>query len=95
MFCCVRERILKKSKNGLETEQSKAHDDSQEEMRSHVVQSNVTALYPINQAVVVESGRTVSMFCDGGSNSSYIIHCAVNRIKAKTIRKLTLDVTTI
>ena len=40
------------------------------------------------------ASTTVSVFCDGGSNSSYITHRAANRIKAKTIRKLTLDVTT-
>ena len=59
-----------------------------------MVQSDAIALYPINEAIVVESGRTVSVFCDGRSNSSYITHRAVNIIKAKTIRKLTLDVTT-
>ena len=83
-----------KAEHPLETEQSKTRDDSREETHSHMVQSDAIALYPVNQAIVVESGKTVSVFCDGGSNSSYITHRAANRIKAKTIRKLTLDVTT-
>ena len=91
MFCCVREKILK---SGLETEQPKAHDDSREETHSHMVQSDAIALYPVSQAIVVESGRTVSVFCDRESNSSYITHRAAYRIKAKTIRKLTLHATT-
>jgi hypothetical protein len=92
--------LLCKEKNRWEkaefvpaSEQPKPHDDSREEANSHMVQSDAMALYPIYQAIVVESGRAVSIFCDGGSNSSYITHCAANSIKAKTIRELTLDVT--
>ena len=83
-----------KAEHPLETEQSKTRDDNRGETHSHMVHSDAIALYPINQAIVVESGKTVSVFCDGGSNSSYITHRAANRIKAKTIRKLILDVTT-
>ena len=35
------------------------------------------------------------MFCDGGSNATYIAHRAPQRIKAKKLGKVTLDVTTV
>ena len=95
VLLCKGKDPKEKSKNGLETEQPKAQDDSREETHIDMVQSDAIALYPINQAIVVESGRTVSVFGDGGSSSNYITHCAANRIKAKAIRKLTLDVTTV
>ena len=75
-------------------EQPKAPENSREEKSSHMVQSDTLALYPILQATVVESGKSVSVFCDGGSNSSYITHRAADKIKAKVVRKLTLDITT-
>ena len=53
------------------------------------------ALYPIYQANVSDSNKKVSVFCDGGSNASYITHRAAERINAKKVKKLSLDVTTI
>ena len=41
-----------------------------------------------------ESGKNVTIFCDGGSNTTYITHQAADRIKAKKVNKFTLDVTT-
>ena len=41
-----------------------------------------------------ESGKNVTIFCDGGSNTTYITHQAADRIKAKKLNKFTLDVTT-
>ena len=52
------------------------------------------ALYPIYQANVSGNSRKVSFFCDGDSNASYITHRAADRIKAKKVEKLSLDVTT-
>ena len=52
------------------------------------------ALYPIQQATISDSGRKVSVFCDGGSNASCITHRAAERIKAKKVKELSLDVTT-
>ena len=52
------------------------------------------ALYPIQQAKVCESGKNVTIFCDGGSNTTYITHQAADKIKAKKLNRFTLDVTT-
>lgn len=41
-----------------------------------------------------ESGKNVKIFCDGGSNTTYITHQATDRIKAKKLNRITLDVTT-
>ena len=94
ILLCKEKSPKDKPENTPELEQPKPNDGSREGTSSHMIQSDTIALYPINQAIVVESGRTVSVFCDGGSNSSYITHRAANKIKAKTIRELTLDVTT-
>ena len=81
-------------KRNLKKTHQKAPENSREEKSSHMVQSNTLALYPIHQATVVESGKSVSVFCDGGSNSSYITRRAADKIKAKVVRKLTLYITT-
>ena len=52
------------------------------------------ALYPIQQGVVINTGKKATIFCDGGSNSSYITHRAANRLGAKKLDRYTLDVTT-
>lgn len=39
-------------------------------------------------------GKNVTIFCDGGSNTTYITHQEENRIKAKKLNRFTLDVTT-
>ena len=61
---------------------------------SHVTGSDSLALHPIHQVSVSGSGRKVFVFCDEGSNASYITHDAVERIKAKKIQKLSLDMMT-
>ena len=94
VLLCKEKSPKEKPENAPELDQPKPNDDSREGTNSHMVQSDAIALYPINQAIVGESGRTVSVFSDGGSNSSYITHRAANRIKAKIIRELTRDVTT-
>jgi hypothetical protein len=75
-------------------EKSKTGDDGNKEVASYTVGSDSMALYPIHQATISDSGRKVSVFCDGGSNASYITHRAAERIKAKKVKKLSLDVTT-
>ncbi|CAB4007150.1 Hypothetical predicted protein [Paramuricea clavata] len=61
---------------------------------THVSRSDSLSLYPIYQTAVCGSNKTVSVFCDGGSNATYITHWAAERIKAKKLGKITLDVTT-
>ena len=41
-----------------------------------------------------ESGKNVTIFCDGGSNTTYITHQAADRIRAKKLNRFMLDVTT-
>ena len=55
--------------------------------------SESVALYPIYQANVSNSNKKLLVFCDGGSNASYITRCAAKRIKAKKVKKLLLEVT--
>ena len=64
------------------------------ETASYAAGSEAVALYPIYQANVNDSNKKVSVFCDGGSNASYITHRAAERINAKKVKKLSLDVTT-
>ena len=64
------------------------------ESASHVTKGAGLALYPIQEAKVCESGKNVTIFCDGGSNTTYITHQATDRIKAKKLNRFALDVTT-
>ena len=41
-----------------------------------------------------ENRKNVTIFCDGGSNTTYITHQAADRIKAKKLNRFMLDVTT-
>ena len=41
-----------------------------------------------------ESGKNVTVFCESGSNTTFITHQAADRIKAKKLNRFTLDVTT-
>ena len=73
----------------------KNNDDTKTARKeAHVSQSDAASLYPIYQAAVCGSNKTITVFCDGGSNASYITHRAAERIKAKKLGKVTLDVTT-
>jgi hypothetical protein len=74
-------------------QQPEVRDENREGKVSKVVQSDTLGLYSIYQTTVVESGKSLSVFCDGGSNSSYIAHRAAAKIGAKVVRKLSLDVT--
>ena len=64
------------------------------EGESHVSHRNTMALYPIQQADVCGSSKKVTVFCDGGSETTYITHQAAAKIKAKRLKRYTLDVTT-
>jgi len=61
---------------------------------THVVRDSGLSLYAVQPAFVVNGGKTANIFCDNGSNSSYITHRAAERLKAKRLEKYTLDVTT-
>jgi hypothetical protein len=62
---------------------------------SHTVRAPAAlSLYAVVQAVVMNSGKTANIFCDNGSNTSYITHKAAERLKAKKLERYTLDVTT-
>ena len=77
-----------------EKEDRKTDHCSHAESASHVTRGAGLALYPIQQAKVCESEKNVTIFCDGGSNTTYITHQAADRIKAKKVNRFTLDVTT-
>jgi len=64
------------------------------ESASHAMRGTDLSLYPIQQAKVCESGSNVTIFCDGGSNTTYITYQAADRIKAKKLNRFMLDVTT-
>lgn len=66
----------------------------QVETASNASQTSTLALYPIQQAQVFGTRKSVSIFCDGGSNTTYITHQAADRIGAKRLSKVTLEVTT-
>ena len=77
-----------------EKENRKTDHCAHAESASHVTRGAGLALYPIQQAKVCESGKNVTIFCDGGSNTTYITHQAADRIKAKKLNRFMLDVTT-
>jgi len=52
------------------------------------------SLYAIQQVFVLNGGKWGTVFCDGGSNTSYITHRAAERLKANRRERYTLDVTT-
>ena len=43
---------------------------------TYVAQSDSLCLYPIYQVLVSGCNKSVTVFCDGGSNASYITHRA-------------------
>ena len=75
-------------------EKKAGDEDKATRKETHVSQSDAISLYPIYQAAVCGTNKTVTVFCDGGSNATYITHRAAERIKAKKLGKVTLDVTT-
>ena len=63
---------------------------------SHSTKSRGSAsLYAIFHTLVLNSGKRATIFCDNGSNSSYITHRAAERLGAKVLDQYTLDVTTL
>ena len=82
--------LLCKSEGHKEGTPHHIHVDS----TSYVAESTGLALYPIQQAKVCGTAKTVTVFSDGGSNTTYITHRAADRIRAKKINNFTLDVTT-
>ena len=61
---------------------------------TYVAQSDSLSLYPIYQVLVSGCNKSVTVFCDEGSNASYITHRAAQRINARKLGKVALDVTT-
>ena len=51
-------------------------------------------LYAIHDVFVTNSGKMATLFCDNGSNTSYITHSAADRLHAKRLDRYTLSVTT-
>ena len=82
-----------RSEKGKADQKSDLHVHA--ESASHATHGAGLALYPIQQAKVCESGKNISMFCDDGSNTTYITHETADRIKAKKLNKFILDVTTV
>jgi len=52
------------------------------------------SLYAIYQVSMANSRKEATVFCDNGSNSSYITHRAAERLGAVSLGEYTLDVTT-
>ena len=75
-------------------EDEKADHCVHAESSSHATRGAGLAPYSIQQAKVYESGKNVTIFCDDGSNTTYITHQAADRIKAKKLNRFMLDVTT-
>lgn len=62
---------------------------------SHLVKAPASmSLYAIQQAYVVSGGKFANVFCDNGSNTSYITHRAAERLRVRNLDKYTLDITT-
>ena len=61
---------------------------------THVIQSDSLSLYPIYQVPVSGCNKSVTVFCDGEPNASYITHRAAQRINARKLGNVALDVTT-
>ncbi|XP_048579693.1 uncharacterized protein LOC5508489 [Nematostella vectensis] len=64
--------------------------------KTRLVPGDSLSLYPIIQADVSGNSKkaTVTVFCDGDSDTTYITHDAAQRIKAKRLKNYSLDVTT-
>ena len=61
---------------------------------TYIAQSDSLSLYPIYQVLVSGCNKSVTVFCNGGSNASYITHRAAQRINARKLGKVALDITT-
>ena len=62
---------------------------------SHLVKAPASiSLYAIQSAFVVSGNGFANIFCDNGSNTSYITYKAADKLRAKILDKYTLDITT-
>lgn len=62
---------------------------------SNVVKApSSVSMYAIQYAFVVNGAKCANMFCDNGSNTSYITHRAAEKLRARKLDKYTLDITT-
>lgn len=77
---------------------SEGTEDSEDieavESDSNLVQSASLALYPIQQVPVAGMGRTMTVFFDGGSNTTYVTHKAADRLRLRKLKRYALEVTT-
>ena len=97
MCACGRQqhyRLLCEQKNPKETTPEVQKDETATQKETHVSQGNSPSLYLIYQAMVCGNNKSVSVCCDGGSNATYITHRAAEKIRAKKLGKITLDVIT-
>jgi hypothetical protein len=61
---------------------------------SNVVRSpGIVSLYAIQQAYT-SNAKKITVFCDNGSNSTYITHRAAEKVKASKLERFSLEVTT-
>jgi hypothetical protein len=84
-----------------ETEESAAKNASTAVTSSHASQNGSSqssptnlSLYAIQQVVIASSGKEATVFCDSGSNSTYITHKAAQKLNAEKLESYSLDVTT-
>jgi hypothetical protein len=56
--------------------------------------SDSGSLYAIHDVYVANCGKMATIFCDNGSNTTYITHRAASRLRAKNLGSYTLGVTT-
>ena len=61
---------------------------------SYVAESDSLSLYPIYQVPVSDCNKSITVFCDRGSNATYITHRAAQQVKARKLGKVSLEVTT-
>lgn len=85
-------RQISKTKDSADVQPTSSNVEKS--VSSNVASVSSLSLYAIQQALVVESGRWATVFCDSGSSTSFITHDAANRLRAKKVEKYTLDVTT-
>ena len=87
-------QLLCERKYPKETAQEERKDETSTRKEIHVSQDNFSSLYPIYQVAVRGSKKSISVFYDGGSNATYITHWAAEKIRAKKLGIVTLDITT-
>ena len=84
-FSCASQKRLKRTPKLIFIHMPSRQVMRHKELAFPFTQSN-------NQRCV--SGKTVTIFCDGGLNTTYMTHQTADRIKAKKLNKFTLHVIT-